>query len=109
MRRAVPVLLLAALLGAPAGAWAQVQTGCAADATCDEAQVGDHVEPDFSTPPKRPLEETRGKPLPVPAPWLGGVRYKSGAGVWLAEPAPDTNLYLNGKRNKLSIDMKLGF
>jgi hypothetical protein len=96
------------LIASPATA--QIASGCASEATCDETQVGDHAPPEFTPAPQPSLDKTRGKPLPSFVPGVGGmVRYKPGAGVWLAEPAPSTNLYLNGKRDKLSIDMKLGF
>jgi hypothetical protein len=73
----------------------------------DEAQVGDYVPPFFEPRSEPGVDELRGKPLPVPG--LGGIRHKPGSGVWLGEAPAGGNVFLNGSRSKVSIDLKLGF
>lgn len=86
------------------------EAGGAASTSADERQIGDYVAPTWDTPAPTDDDdaEARGKPLPLPG--FGDlVRHKPGAGVWLAEPIEGGHLYLNGKRSRMSVDLKLGF
>lgn len=92
----------------PGAAFAQ--EGCDSKLTCDEAQLGAHVEPDFIMPKAVDPEAARGKRPPIPLFGLEDmVRVKPGSGVWLGEPLAGGNLFLNGNRNKATIGLKMGF
>jgi len=98
-----------AVLAAPA-ARAQ-QAGCDSARPCDEAQIGDFVAPDAVAPKPVDPWEARGKPAPLPLFGLEQkIRVKPGAGLWVAgEPITGGNVFLNGSRSRLSLDLKVGF
>lgn len=103
------VFLSLVLLAAASGA-SFAQEGCDSSLSCDEKQLGAHVEPEFIMPKAADPDAARGKPVPIP---LFGfedmVRVKPGSGLWLGEPVAGGNLFLNGNRNKATIGLKVGF
>ncbi len=112
---------LASALAVPAGARAEAEGPAAVDAITqarnendarirDEAQVGDYVAPAFEPRPRQSVDEVRGNLVPIPVPGLNNtLRHKPGAGVWLGEAPAGANVFLNGARSKVSVDLKLGF
>jgi hypothetical protein len=100
---------LLASLAAPA-ARAQ-QAGCDSARPCDEAQIGDFVAPDAVAPKPADPWEARGKPAPLPLFGLEQkIRVKPGSGLWVAgEPITGGNVFLNGSRSRVSLDLKVGF
>lgn len=99
------IFLLSAVPGA-----AFAQAGCDPRLTCDEAQLGAYVEPDFVMPKAVDPNAARGKRPPIPLFGLENmVRVKPGSGLWLGEPVAGGNLFLNGNRKKATLGLKMGF
>jgi len=99
-----------ALACAPASARAQ-QAGCDSARPCDEAQIGDYSPPEVAMVRPADPNEARGKPAPLPLFGLEEkIRVKPGSGLWLAgEPITGGNVFLNGARSKVTLDLKVGF
>ncbi len=99
------IVILSAISGA-----ALAQAGCDSKVSCDEAQLGGYVAPDFVVPKAADPDAARGKAAPIP---LFGfenmVRVKPGSGLWLGEPVTGANLFLNGNRSKATFGLKMGF
>ena len=106
---ACSVFLLSALLG-PALGPALGEEGCDPTRSCDEAQLGAYVQPDFVMPKSVDPNAARGRPSPIPLFGLEGiVRVKPGSGLWMGEPFSGGNLFLNGNRKKATLGLKMGF
>ena len=74
----------------------------------DENQVGGYTEP-VAPPAKREMPNPKGTAYQLPLPGSPTVHHRAGAGVWLGEVGEGNNVYLNPRKDKLSLGVKRDF
>lgn len=93
----------------PANVRAEDNPACPSCRMEDENQAGTYTQPYIPTVPSPDLTDPKGHAYQLPVPGGPTVHHRPGAGIWLGEIGTGNNVFVNPKRDQLSVGVKHDF